>query len=406
MVKRIMRRFRMNEISAVDRPAQKGAKMTIMKRDDSTSRLSAAIAKAWVGEAAQPFSDFLQASLEKDSGVVEEIAPAIDAMESALKSISSDDGLKEPEKLEKMQGATQEFLDAIRDEWPTVETTLSEVFASEVQKGEQDMFDYAKAEDQVSELEDAVSKLEDDLKKEGGPDLVAISETIEDCESAISELDESLGKAEGAEAAKLQKKVTRLTKKVLSAAEIAKTFGEKKKTDEEEAAEAARCKKAADDAANDDVLKVDGNEIKKSVVGDGVFSVLKAQQAQIEKAEGIAKDERNRREMGEFTKRAEEDLGHLPGKPVEKALVLKAMGGLEKDVQATLETMLKAGEAAIKSAYGALGGGGGNDNGGDPKAFEKRVSEVAARDKISKTEAMAKARLEYPEEFATYQGSN
>lgn len=35
MTKRIMRAFKMNEISAVDRPAQAGARMTIMKRDTS-----------------------------------------------------------------------------------------------------------------------------------------------------------------------------------------------------------------------------------------------------------------------------------------------------------------------------------------------------------------------------------
>jgi hypothetical protein len=34
MAKRIMRKFKIDHISAVDRPAQEGAIMTLMKRDD------------------------------------------------------------------------------------------------------------------------------------------------------------------------------------------------------------------------------------------------------------------------------------------------------------------------------------------------------------------------------------
>ena len=45
MGKRIMRRFRMNEISAVDSPAQKHARMAIMKRDDSADHDDSAYEK-------------------------------------------------------------------------------------------------------------------------------------------------------------------------------------------------------------------------------------------------------------------------------------------------------------------------------------------------------------------------
>lgn len=45
MAKRtIMRRFRIHEISAVDEPAQQGAKALLMKRRDSTSPRLAAVA--------------------------------------------------------------------------------------------------------------------------------------------------------------------------------------------------------------------------------------------------------------------------------------------------------------------------------------------------------------------------
>lgn len=42
MSRRIMRSFKLNEISAVDRPAQKGARMTILKRDDGNDPLRTA----------------------------------------------------------------------------------------------------------------------------------------------------------------------------------------------------------------------------------------------------------------------------------------------------------------------------------------------------------------------------
>jgi len=42
MVKRIMRAFKISEVSAVDKPAQEGARMVIMKRD-SAGDISSAV---------------------------------------------------------------------------------------------------------------------------------------------------------------------------------------------------------------------------------------------------------------------------------------------------------------------------------------------------------------------------
>jgi hypothetical protein len=44
MVKRIMRAFKISEVSAVDKPAQEGARMVIMKRD-SAGDISSTVAE-------------------------------------------------------------------------------------------------------------------------------------------------------------------------------------------------------------------------------------------------------------------------------------------------------------------------------------------------------------------------
>jgi len=159
-------------------------------------------------------------------------------------------------------------------------------------------------------------------------------------------------------------------------------------------------------AEKDETIEIDGRTISKSKVGDDNFAVFKALQAETEKNRKEAADERARREMAEFSKRAEDELKELPGEAVAKAKVLKAMSGMDEADREVLETMLKAGSKAMKMAFEKLGHAARKDANGDPMAFEKRVSEIASRDKIGKSEAMAVARREYPEEFAAYQGQN
>lgn len=159
-------------------------------------------------------------------------------------------------------------------------------------------------------------------------------------------------------------------------------------------------------AEKDETLVIDGRTISKSKVGDDNFAVFKAQQAEIEKNRKEAAEERDRRQMAEFTKRADEDFKHLPGEAAAKALVLKAVSGMTEEVQKTFEAMLAAGEKAIKAAYDKLGHLPRKEGAGDPKAFEKRISEIASRDKCGRAEAMSKARKEYPEEFEAYQSQS
>lgn len=156
---------------------------------------------------------------------------------------------------------------------------------------------------------------------------------------------------------------------------------------------------------NDEVIKIDGTEIRKSEVGAAQFAVIKSQQARIEKAEKDAADERDRRQMSEFGKRADAEFSHLPGETVAKAELLKAVDALPEGVKKTFEEILKAGEAAIKLAFEKLGHNPRKDVAKDGNAFETKVAEIQKSEKLSRTQAMQKARERFPDEFEAYQNA-
>lgn len=122
-------------------------------------------------------------------------------------------------------------------------------------------------------------------------------------------------------------------------------------------------KKRAEDIAKsktaDETFTAHGRVIHKSVVGEDVYEVMKAQQAEIDAGKEIAKKEREKRETAEFTKTAETLYKNLPGDPKEKGKVLKAVNGFTKETRKALEAMLKAGNEAMNKAkvFDELGSG-------------------------------------------------
>jgi hypothetical protein len=96
------------------------------------------------------------------------------------------------------------------------------------------------------------------------------------------------------------------------------------------------------------VLKVGETEVRKSAVGEASFAFMKAQQAEIQKA-------RDEADMERLQKRAETEIGHLPGEAIAKAKVLKAINAMGEEDRKVLDTMLKAGEAAITKGFSTFG---------------------------------------------------
>ena len=157
--------------------------------------------------------------------------------------------------------------------------------------------------------------------------------------------------------------------------------------------------------SNDEVIQIEGQAIAKSKVGPEVFAVMKAQADRIKKNEEDIRKANEAAAHAGFLKRADEELGNLPGEAVAKADVLKHVSALPEAVQKTLTEMLSAGDKAIKAAFGKMGHKSGRDpSAPNANAFLTKVAEIRKRDGGSQQQAMQKAQREYPAEFAAYQG--
>lgn len=100
----------------------------------------------------------------------------------------------------------------------------------------------------------------------------------------------------------------------------------------------------------------------------------------IRKANEDRDRERERAELLEFSKRADDEFGAYPGTAEERARVLMAVRTLPDAERATLTTMLKSGQAALTSMTGPTGGLGGEAD------VVKRV-EAMAEELLKKGEA-------------------
>jgi len=128
------------------------------------------------------------------------------------------------------------------------------------------------------------------------------------------------------------------------------------KSAEEQATDVAAVTAAAEalkksKAAGEESIVLHGEKIVKSVVGAGVFTILKAQQLEIDSSKKEAKIEKEARQIGEFTKMAEGLYPNLPGDAKIKGHVMKAISDMsDKTIQDALTTMLKSGNEGIEVA--------------------------------------------------------
>lgn len=393
-----MREFEIDEISAVDRPAQQGAKMAIMKRDASEEEYPE-FAKRWIDPAdgAVSVSYVLQQNMEEKKyyEMMERFGPAISAVETSLRSILGDKNLEAAEKLSQTRNAVEEFMAVIRGK-------VSDGDAAKVAKA-----------------------LGLDVEAEGGSDMSTKDEaTVEALTAKVADLTKQLEAAKATDAGKaaeLQTKLDEANKSIedmkaelatakaeaaLSAEE--KSFADTLKGDDRKGFLAMstddRKKKMNKAASEDETLTIAGHTVKKSEVGATQFSIFKNQAEALAKAEEAAAKAEDARVTTEVTKRVEDNLNELPGKVEEKVVALKAISKLDKAAQDTLNAMLEAGNKAMKAAFDTVGSKRERTEktGAD---FEKRINEIAKRDNIGRVEATQKARREYPEEFAAYQSN-
>lgn len=413
--KRIMRAFKINEISGVDVPAQEHARTTLMKRAvPRTLTKAAALAKE---VQAVDFDTVLaeRQALEVTSEVGEELRGKWYALQQSFETIACDENVSATDKITAMQQSLQQYVDSlsaqsaeIAEEMTkalTAAPALAELLKNGTNEGDEPMTDAEKR--QLDELQKQVAGLTKQLEAATAKDVAKNAAQLQkELDETKAKLDEATKKAETEAAAKAEA-TAKADMDDAQKAHLAKLdeAGQKAfiamKADDRKKAVADAVAKAAD--ADPVVYKAaDGTEFRKSV-GEAVIALAK----RADESDKIAKAEREKRENAELAKRADDELKLFSediAKRDDKIAILRAIEKMEDGPKTALLKMLEVGGKAIKAAFSTIG----HQNEAVAKAagdFEKRVSEVMARDKISKADAMSKARVEYPEEFKAFQAS-
>jgi len=390
--RRVMKEFSISEISAVDRPAQKGAKMTIMKRDASGVVEAVDYSKSDLfGDIVQKCYDyvssydvsprtFTEIAAENEKRrryweAQEEIWPFIDALSSSLRSIVGAASLSASAKEQMIRTDVESFFEAVKDKLPEIEEELTKFFA------DPECFGVPTAGHNPG---DHVSKTEKETD-------------MTDNEKAVAELEKKLADVTG-----------QLAKANLmnSLSDAERSYVKRLSGDEADrfikmgTVERSALMKAAE--SNDEVVKVDGQSIRKSEVGEIAFGIIKKGQEDLVVSKKAA-------EIAAFTKRAEEELPNLPGEAVAKGEVLRAIETLDENVKKTLTAMLVGGNAAVGNNLDEVGK---VDSTGKPlkgehttKAEAKldvKAKEMAKAEKITYSQAYAKVMQTEPELYQEY----
>lgn len=355
-----------------------------VSEEDIVNGLTENLAKRWIDPAdgPVPFATVLAEDLKSSMYYenMEHVSPYICAMETAVRSIAGSSVISPDTKFSMIRNQVEDFMMAIRGVWSDAMDAMS-MYATNTKGAEM-----ATNNDELTKAQATI----DDLKKQ----VENLTKAAEDAAKAAEDAAEkALSAAEKEYIATLDAKGRK--------AFMAMTPEDRKK--------AMGVKKGADET-----IEVDGASISKSAVGSEVFEFMKSLNGKLEAAQKTASDERARREKAEFEKVAQDSYSDLPGELAEKAAALRELSTLSAESQACIEKMLGAGQEAIAKAFTTIGTSGGNTKDisvtkGAERAehpFMKRVNEIVASQKISKTEAMAKARRESPEEFNSYRASN
>lgn len=418
-LKRVMKDFVINEISLVDAPAQQGARVTIMKRDDTFDKngdypQAASLAPVQQDIEAMDFEQVLaeQKSREAVNRVRECVLDKWYALQRAFETIAGDDDVARADKVARMKESLAQFLDAVRAESKTITEAITkslsavpgirELLPPDGSEGGSPMTDAEKKQidDLQKSVADLTSKLEAATAKEPAKKAADLAGELDAIKARLKKAEEDLEENE--------EELAREKKKAAMSDEE-KEYMETLEDDEKRAAfmrmsgddrkKAMKVKKDADPV----VYKSErtGEEFRKS---DDPRLVKYAKQAD-EDAQ-IAKAEREARQTAELTKRADEEpYKHLPGEAARKVDVLRAISKMAEEPRAELEKMLAAGGKAIAAAFQTIGHS--RDAVAKSAAdFEKRVTEIAQRDKLPRFQAMEKARAEFPEEFRAYAGDD
>lgn len=341
--KRIMRKFTINEISAVDRPAQSGARMVIMKRandEDTEIQKRAQLTTSVDGHAHLIWDD------GEDGGHT-----------SWVKGPKDEEGHSHPWVrttsgeiiIGEADGHTHEIVEVL---FKGVQSKKTE------KKGDKDgpvakanPADPIGGNTKESHMTDKVEK--------SAEDLAAENKTLQD--------DLAKAKAFG-EFTDAEKEYYSTLDDTQKAAFITKSAEDRK----------AEVTKAQ---AEDPVVykSLDGEEFRKS---DDPRLVKLAKQADEDRK--IAKAETEKRENAEFAKRASEELKHLPGEEVAKIAILKAVDGIkDEETRKGALALLKANNEAMSKAFETKGTSGSGTGNSATEKLDSLAKKYAEDNKVS-----------------------
>ena len=411
--RRIMRRFRLNEISTVDRPAQEGALFTLNKNQPSEDAIVNSILKRYIDpmEGAKTFGEVLECYAEdkKYSEVMELAWPKVSALDTSLRSIIADRKLEIADKHTTMRNSVEGFLALIRQDMPEVEEVLDKALNSASTKASSKKELKAmtnlkrKARKQDDEIDDD-ERDDEDENVDTTKELSKLKKMVETQGKLLKEITDERDDARAE--LSLQKQLSALdegTQKYYHSLTDDKAKAEF--LDLDRTAQQVMMRKSAE---KDETIEVEGHTIRKSAVGAGVFAMFKAQAKKTADLEKQVAEETDKRVEVELTKRAEEELAHLPGKLEDKVKLLKSLAKLPEEEHETMKTMFKAANKTASLAFDRIGTNRGINaqKNAATAGFEKRINEVKTRDKCNRQDAMRKARVEFPDEFEAWQNGD
>lgn len=346
--------IKLGELSLVKRGACQDAKVVIFKSADGDPMVEAIVKACCDEQGAQTFATLLteEEARRRYWQAHEALYPVMDAFSSSIRSMIADQSLSADTRQSMIRASTEDFLITIREKAPEVETELAKLIAKEA-----DM-------PTIEELQKQLDTITANLKK----------------------AEESLQKAE-AEKAELVLKASMTDDEKEHLAKLSDE--DKKKFTALAPAERAKAVKKSAEA--DEVLKTFGGvEIRKSVVGEAPFNIFKSQEEELRKNREDLQKANDEREMVTLTKKADDELSHLPGTSVEKAAVLREVAKMPEAVRKTAESIFAAADKGIAAAFdtkGASTAKAAPDS--DQGKFDALVEKTVADDKVSKEEATA-----------------
>lgn len=420
--KNIMREFTINELSAVDRPAQSHARVVLMKRAETMPAR-----KSYPESPSSVYANEVQA-LDFDAVMAEDSSRELtqrvkdcawsnwNALQRSFDTIARDDAVSPADKVVAMKESIAQFLEALADESEDIAEKVTKALSAVPalaelldkdgnSEGDAPMTDAEKK--QLAELQETVkgltTKLEAATAKEPAKKAAELQEQLDAATAEVAKLTKKLGDAKELVGKAREEYDEAVAKAGMSDAEKEHAASLDDKARKEFMGlspedRKKKVKKAVED--NPVIYKADdGQEYRKS---DDPRLIATAKRA--DDSAKLASEERVLRETSELTKRADDVLKAFAGETKDKVEVLRGIAKMEAGPRAALEKMLEVGGKAIAAAFTTIG----NSSEAMQKSaqdFNKRVSAIQERDKCSKSDAMSKARAEDPQAFEAYQGS-